>query len=739
MGWSTRRRWRGTKGLVYQTGQRLYQRKKWNATSSFKTVFKTVSKLDVFLKLKVIFIMHNTLLKSALSLLALFGSPAALAQAALEPEAKELVVMVSGTWDGGNAVSQGAGIVFGAQSGRLYIATADHVVRPRANDFGVVDAVEVGFYALPGQGFPAEVLRPLEGDFDLAVLSVRVEDLGISASSFPFHRFGEDRALRRADQMFTVGQGSGRPWLTLLGAVNILESEEGLLDLQFSDVTPGDSGGGVFTEEGELIGMMLNINPPAVEVLGVDLLKAILAESRYPLGEVGEPEAPAEEAEGADPPATSSAIAVVPVSTGGDAQPPGTEACNAQNLCLTLSGYRFSSGGVGPLFTLENRGESPAEVRYRNTAFKITDDTGTIYEMLGSGDEKVQELAVDESVVLEPTATRNYTDRFNLLPYFGGVTGEEAREVYVDVSNFMDITSRWLLAKPNPFAGPSALTNDQTISLGEGFRANGLNIVLSGYSVGGGGVFLEFTITNVTDENILVRYRNTAFSVTDDTGKVYQQQGVTDLKQRLLEPGESAQIESTSTRNYTDGFQYLGMFSGVADEEAASLRVAVRSLMGLENLMWNVLDLNPHRDEPKTPNPLEPLGLREGYAGAGLSLSLSEVTVGSGRVGLEFTLRNESASPILVRYSNDALRVESSSGATLEQNALPGTKQRLVAPGDSVVIASTTTRNYTDGFDLFGTFALPEGASPETLEALDVTFERFMGLENLEWRVPLTP
>ncbi|MEM7737880.1 MAG: serine protease, partial [Deinococcota bacterium] len=174
----------------------------------------------------------------------------AFAQSDLDDEAKSLIVMVNGYW--GDSESLGAGIVFGAQRGRLYIATADHVIRPRENNFQEVETVEVEFFFRPGEVFTAEVLRPLSEGLDLAVISMPIEGTDIFPSQFPFHRFGDNFVLERSDQMFTVGQGGGRAWNTLRGLVNILENEEGFIDLQFSDVTRGDSGGAVFSEAGEL-------------------------------------------------------------------------------------------------------------------------------------------------------------------------------------------------------------------------------------------------------------------------------------------------------------------------------------------------------------------------------------------------------------------------------------------------------------------------------------------------------
>jgi hypothetical protein len=642
--------------------------------------------------------------------------------------------MINGYW--GDSESLGAGIVFGAQRGRLYIATADHVIRPRENNFQEVETVEVEFFFRPGEVFTAEVLRPLSEGLDLAVISMSTEGTDIFPSQFPFHRFGDNFVLERSEQMFTVGQGGGRAWNTLKGLVNILESEEGFIDLQFSDVTRGDSGGAVFSESGELSGMVLNSNPPGIEVLSVDLLKETLAESRYPLGEViteAETDDTTGQAE-ATPTRSGGGLQIITLeSAAEDALSLGTEECSDRGVCLTLTGYWFTAGGVAPYFTVTNRAGSPTPVTYRNNMLRITDDTGKIYEMLGQVVEKTQSLASNESVDLVPTTSRGYTDGFSYLPYFGGVTSEEAQEIYIDVSNFMGINARWLLADLNPLKEPEVLTNEAIVNLGDAYSANGLSISLVDYSIGNNSIFLEFNIMNVSTENILVRYRNTSFEVTDNTGRIYEHNTEGEVKQQLLTPGESIVIESTSSRGYTNGFEYLGDFRGVVSEEADSIIVSLRHFMGIENLAWKVMDANPHSDELKRPNSVDPLEVRQAYYGAGISINLNDATMDAqrNRLFLSFTIRNESPSPILLRYHNDQLRVEDAGGETLVQNTQNILKQRLLTPGESISIDSTASSGYTNGFEYLGAFAITNSTDTSRF---GIIFDEFMGLENLEWQ-----
>jgi S1-C subfamily serine protease len=87
--------------------------------------------------------------------------------------------------------SYGAGIIFGAeaQSGRLYIATANHVVRGIEN---VAEGIQVEIKSRPGEHFPAKLLDNADGSLDLAVLSL--EGLNSSVGQTPFQVWGTRRA-----------------------------------------------------------------------------------------------------------------------------------------------------------------------------------------------------------------------------------------------------------------------------------------------------------------------------------------------------------------------------------------------------------------------------------------------------------------------------------------------------------------------------------------------------------------
>lgn len=196
-------------------------------------------------------------------------------------EAKDLVVMVHSELGGGYV--PGAGIVFNVANDRIYIVTAKHVVASGSvedGDFLEASSVNVEFWQLPGEQFEATLNGPLDTALDMAVLSLRVEDVGPTAATFPFALLaGGD--IDASETVTTIGQGSGQAWAALVEPTNVVDTTGGLLELQNGSVSQGDSGGGLFAETGELLGMVVDDAPPALRVIESETLFAELENNRY--------------------------------------------------------------------------------------------------------------------------------------------------------------------------------------------------------------------------------------------------------------------------------------------------------------------------------------------------------------------------------------------------------------------------------------------------------------------------
>ena len=201
-------------------------------------------------------------------------------------EGKNLVVMISGELD--TSPVYGAGIVFGVSKNRAYIVTANHVVRRGESE---LENIIVEFNQLPGEVFEAKLLKPLGSTFDIAVLNISLDELNLSEADFPFELLsGGD--INSANTIFTIGHGNGRTWNTLQEPANLMQALGGLMDVQSSSISQGDSGGGVFSESGRLLGMIVQDAPPALRAIDSKTLFDTLESYSYVIsrpGPVAEP------------------------------------------------------------------------------------------------------------------------------------------------------------------------------------------------------------------------------------------------------------------------------------------------------------------------------------------------------------------------------------------------------------------------------------------------------------------
>jgi Trypsin-like peptidase domain len=196
-------------------------------------------------------------------------------------ESKNLVVMIRG--DLQDSPTIGAGLVFGVLDNRLYIVTANHVVRRGETE---ANNLEVEFWSVPNEPFSAKLLRPLNTTLDVAVLTVRLDEIGVSANQFPFQQLGTSADLNKTEFITTIGQGNGRPWVTLRDPINVISTESGLIEFQSPSISPGDSGGGVFTDSGKLVGMVIRDSPPSMVAIAIESLNETLQNERYPFNTV---------------------------------------------------------------------------------------------------------------------------------------------------------------------------------------------------------------------------------------------------------------------------------------------------------------------------------------------------------------------------------------------------------------------------------------------------------------------
>lgn len=265
--------------------------------------------------------------------------------AGAEHEAKEMIVMIRGTL--GGTETFGAGIIVGYRADRLYIATADHVVRKGADE---VDDLEVQLHWLPGEPIEANLLEHVGDDLDLAVLNLAgLSERHLSLEGLRFDLLGDPEVLERGDSVYHVGNPNGVEWRSNVRPDAV--SRVGGTEIRFEStfIAPGSSGGGLFDERWRLVGLVRADQPPDGVAVRIDRVLERLAEWGYPLDLVSDTESAAAgtepETEGAAPGAVAE-----PHPCAGEPRPSVKLRAEPATLTWTALMQGFSDRGLGSAY-----------------------------------------------------------------------------------------------------------------------------------------------------------------------------------------------------------------------------------------------------------------------------------------------------------------------------------------------------------------------------------------------------
>ena len=180
--------------------------------------------------------------------------------------------------DDDQIVKYGAAVIVGRGDGHVYLATAQHVVYLGSAERAAVPSdqpptrVEVRFWFLPDRRFQAEALRRDE-ELDLAVLRVaETPELAQALERVDFHRVRPPEVLRSDDKLRTVGNPQGEnPWYATPFELDLFDRlEESQLRFHTRLLMAGHSGGGLFTEDWYLVGILQTDQPPTGKALRID-------------------------------------------------------------------------------------------------------------------------------------------------------------------------------------------------------------------------------------------------------------------------------------------------------------------------------------------------------------------------------------------------------------------------------------------------------------------------------------
>lgn len=205
-----------------------------------------------------------------------------------EDLAMNLIVKISGDLGEGNTNNVvGAGIIIGIDDSFIYIITADHVVRRGPS---VAQNAKVQFKFWPGSPIPAKLLDNRSEKFDLATLRVNLAESEMTPEKFRENvRFDQtgyvpniDRQLHLRDDMFPIGH-PGVDWQLALNPGKFRTMVDQVTFRFEYDCEDGHSGGGVFTENWGLLGMLQRQFGKDCEAITFEGMRATLREWGVPI------------------------------------------------------------------------------------------------------------------------------------------------------------------------------------------------------------------------------------------------------------------------------------------------------------------------------------------------------------------------------------------------------------------------------------------------------------------------
>ena len=207
-------------------------------------------------------------------LLAVMITPASAAENFGPNDAKKLVVMVESR--AGDLQEAGAGIVLGRGPGgsdSVYVATAFHVAFPDGEE---PDEIKVKFWFLPGETKRAIVLDIRDMDLDFAVL--KVEDVAPALlDAVAFDRVRSSADLEMGDELYSMGNPGGVAWNVSPAPDGLYQRiSGGIIRFQSQAIQVGYSGGGLFTRDWYLVGMIRTDGAVESRALSIDTLFAEL-------------------------------------------------------------------------------------------------------------------------------------------------------------------------------------------------------------------------------------------------------------------------------------------------------------------------------------------------------------------------------------------------------------------------------------------------------------------------------
>lgn len=171
--------------------------------------------------------------------------------------------MVQGMWgDSYESSVSGSGIIIGVNEEELLVVTNAHVI----------DGVDSIYLTLYDGSEVSANLKGKKSEYDLAVLSVKLEDIP-SDAIFTIAEMGESSEIEVGQAAVAVGNSLGYGISVTTGCISALDKTVTVEEVDYKHliqtdaaINPGNSGGALFNAKGEVIG----INSVKMSTTGVE-------------------------------------------------------------------------------------------------------------------------------------------------------------------------------------------------------------------------------------------------------------------------------------------------------------------------------------------------------------------------------------------------------------------------------------------------------------------------------------
>lgn len=190
----------------------------------------------------------------------------------------QLIVMITDQL--GTEPAFGAGIVVGRDHDRIYIATANHVVRR-----GAVAAtnIRVVFKSSKDKSLTAKLLPRFDVDLDVAVVAVEGwAAQGVDGCKLPFDKLGEASELKTGNTVYAIGNPNGEKW-RMPTPDRLYSIASGQLQFQSAFIASGSSGGALLNDDADIVGMVRRDEPPSGSAIPMSLVLPLIAKWGYPI------------------------------------------------------------------------------------------------------------------------------------------------------------------------------------------------------------------------------------------------------------------------------------------------------------------------------------------------------------------------------------------------------------------------------------------------------------------------